>query len=431
MLIDSNDNIKLIDFGFANFFSKNSLLKTFCGSPFYAAPEVIQGVPYVGPEVDVWSLGITLYTMLCGKLPFEAENMSELLDLQKKGAYSKSGLSADAERILKKMLEVNPKKRATIDEIKSSYWLNKNTATPLQSFLPSNRRYPVLDPDPDAVKFIVDLGYRKETVCSLLATQNEHPLFALYYLFIENKMRNCAQSSTNSIQMTTLITPTATKPPLLPIERDTPKQQSTTQLVQPAAKKTSLKRFFLQLFSACFFTTKKEQRIHPESTTKQRQLAENTGTSASKQRFSLPSQSTAPFDVKIEWGFSAFRGVCQAPQKALYAKIENVLRRMNSLSYHKTSPNEYSCTASNCKIDVVLCRQSQKASSKNALSKKISSFAKDRYTSTATKAADTVTNNVQVTIIKFYRRGGSFLHTRKFSENFLKCLKESSSICNL
>ena len=75
LLIDKNNNIKLIDFGLSNTMKDSQSLKTACGSPNYAAPEIISGRLYSGSEVDVWSLGIILYAMLIGTLPFDDDSM--------------------------------------------------------------------------------------------------------------------------------------------------------------------------------------------------------------------------------------------------------------------------------------------------------------------------------------------------------------------
>jgi carbon catabolite-derepressing protein kinase len=73
LLLDDQLNVKIADFGLSNIMHDGSFLKTSCGSPNYAAPEVINGKLYAGPEVDVWSCGVILYVLLCGRLPFDDE----------------------------------------------------------------------------------------------------------------------------------------------------------------------------------------------------------------------------------------------------------------------------------------------------------------------------------------------------------------------
>lgn len=86
LLLDVNQNIKIIDFGFVNVFNPEEKLGTFCGSPYYASPgihnsdllEMITGRKYIGPEVDIWSLGVILFTLLGGHLPFHDQNTPDL-----------------------------------------------------------------------------------------------------------------------------------------------------------------------------------------------------------------------------------------------------------------------------------------------------------------------------------------------------------------
>lgn len=85
ILISKTGDIKIIDFGLSNLFSPRSTLKTFCGSLYFAAPELLQAKQYTGPEVDVWSFGIVLYVLVCGKVPFDDQSMPQLHAKIKKG----------------------------------------------------------------------------------------------------------------------------------------------------------------------------------------------------------------------------------------------------------------------------------------------------------------------------------------------------------
>ncbi|KAA3456063.1 SNF1-related protein kinase catalytic subunit alpha KIN10 [Gossypium australe] len=123
LLLDSKCNVKIADFGLSNIMRDGHFLKTSCGSPNYAAPEVISGKLYAGPEVDVWSCGVILYALLCGTLPFDDENIPNLFKKIKGGIYTlPSHLSPGARDLIPRMLVVDPMKRMTIPEIRQHPW---------------------------------------------------------------------------------------------------------------------------------------------------------------------------------------------------------------------------------------------------------------------------------------------------------------------
>ena len=123
LLLDANLNIKIADFGLSNLMRDGDFLRTSCGSPNYAAPEVISGHLYAGPEVDVWSCGVILYALLCGSLPFDDEVIPNLFKKIKSGMYSlPTHLSQLAKNLIPRMLEVDPMKRITIPEIRVHPW---------------------------------------------------------------------------------------------------------------------------------------------------------------------------------------------------------------------------------------------------------------------------------------------------------------------
>lgn len=133
LLLDDQLNVKIADFGLSNIMTDGNFLKTSCGSPNYAAPEVISGKLYAGPEVDVWSCGVILYVLLCGRLPFDDEYIPNLFKKISQGNFTvPSYLSSGAVRLIKKMLQTNPVNRATIYEIRQDPWFVKDLPEYLQ-----------------------------------------------------------------------------------------------------------------------------------------------------------------------------------------------------------------------------------------------------------------------------------------------------------
>uniref|UniRef100_A0AAY5L700 non-specific serine/threonine protein kinase n=1 Tax=Esox lucius TaxID=8010 RepID=A0AAY5L700_ESOLU len=124
ILLDENCNIKIADFGLSNLYRGDEYLQTFCGSPLYASPEIVNGRPYKGPEVDTWSLGVLLYTLVHGAMPFDGHNHKNLIQQISTGNYRKPPKPSDACGLIRWMLMVNPERRATIEEIAGHWWLN-------------------------------------------------------------------------------------------------------------------------------------------------------------------------------------------------------------------------------------------------------------------------------------------------------------------
>ncbi|VDK46632.1 unnamed protein product [Anisakis simplex] len=139
ILLDVDNNAKIADFGLSNYFSEKSLLSTFCGSPLYASPEIINGTPYRGPEVDCWSLGILLYTLVYGSMPFDGRDFNRMVRQIKRGAYFEPDTPSTASMLIRNMLRVNPERRADIDDIASHWWLNLEENMPVIQELPENQ----------------------------------------------------------------------------------------------------------------------------------------------------------------------------------------------------------------------------------------------------------------------------------------------------
>mmetsp|Transcript_23613 Transcript_23613/g.43843 ORF Transcript_23613/g.43843 Transcript_23613/m.43843 type:complete len:613 (+) Transcript_23613:599-2437(+) len=120
LLLSGDNNIKVADFGLSNLMYDGEFLRTSCGSPNYAAPEVINAHLYAGPEVDIWSCGVILYALLCGSLPFDDESIPRLFRKIKTGHYVlPSHLNDSSSDLIRRMLTVDPTQRIKIDEIRN------------------------------------------------------------------------------------------------------------------------------------------------------------------------------------------------------------------------------------------------------------------------------------------------------------------------
>ncbi|XP_022824013.1 serine/threonine-protein kinase BRSK1 [Spodoptera litura] len=202
LLLDERNNIKIADFGMASLQPAGSLLETSCGSPHYACPEVIRGEKYDGRRADVWSCGVILYALLVGALPFDDDNLRQLLEKVKRGVFHVPHfVPPDCQQLLRGMIEVNPEKRMTLAEITRHPWVTAGGRGELEQELPmmevvQTRVLPSAEAiDPDVLQAICSLGCfkQREKLIQELLSPHHNTEKVIYFLLLERKRRRPAR----------------------------------------------------------------------------------------------------------------------------------------------------------------------------------------------------------------------------------------------
>uniref|UniRef100_H3C2Q7 MAP/microtubule affinity-regulating kinase 3 n=1 Tax=Tetraodon nigroviridis TaxID=99883 RepID=H3C2Q7_TETNG len=239
LLLDADMNIKLADFGFSNEFSVGGKLDTFCGSPPYAAPELFQGKKYDGPEVDVWSLGVILYTLVSGSLPFDGQNLKELRERVLRGKYRiPFYMSTDCENLLKRFLVLNPGKRGTLEQIMKDRWINAGSE--------EEELKPFIQPDLDIgdqarIDLMVAMGYCPDDITDSLCKMKYDDITATY-LLLGRKVAEAEVNDTTSAAGLLAVCPSRGQSPAHPTQprgsassTTSSKQRRYSEQARPAA----------------------------------------------------------------------------------------------------------------------------------------------------------------------------------------------------
>ena len=183
LVVDDHLNIKITDFGLSNYIKTESLHTTFCGSLEYAAPEILGREPYNPMKIDIWSMGVILYSIITGSFPWSGNHELMMRNNIKAFNYNKKDLDSFADKNLCDLFSkifAPAKDRITINELKNHPWLVDYV---LPSYLP--QREPIKNIDTILVDKIVSLGFKSSDVlCSLYSNINNQET-AIYHLLKE------------------------------------------------------------------------------------------------------------------------------------------------------------------------------------------------------------------------------------------------------
>ncbi|XP_004636537.1 serine/threonine-protein kinase SIK3 isoform X2 [Octodon degus] len=196
LLLDANLNIKIADFGFSNLFTPGQLLKTWCGSPPYAAPELFEGKEYDGPKVDIWSLGVVLYVLVCGALPFDGSTLQNLRARVLSGKFRiPFFMSTECEHLIRHMLVLDPNKRLSMEQICRHKWMKLGDADPnfdrliaeCQQLKEERQTEPLNE---DVLLAMEDMGLDKERTLQSLRSDAYDHYSAIYSLLCDRHRRH-------------------------------------------------------------------------------------------------------------------------------------------------------------------------------------------------------------------------------------------------
>ena len=195
LLLDKKMNIKIVDFGLSNTYKQGQLLKTACGSPCYAAPEMIAGKRYKPYKADVWSSGVVLYAMICGHLPFEDPNTNKLYKKIIAGNYKTPRyLSTEARDMLRCILNTNPESRYTIEQIRQHIWIKQIPIPVMKGLYPGVNKIPI---DEDIISQMLQLpglDIEEADVRRSITSNKHNTATASYYLLLKRLIKSGGQS---------------------------------------------------------------------------------------------------------------------------------------------------------------------------------------------------------------------------------------------
>ncbi|XP_014273790.3 serine/threonine-protein kinase SIK3 [Halyomorpha halys] len=202
LLLDANMNIKLADFGFSNNFEAGKKLCTCCGSPPYAAPELFQGVQYDGPKADIWSLGVVLYVLVCGSLPFDGQTLIALKNKVMSGKFRVPYfMSAECEQLIRQMLLLDPERRYSIRQIRAHKWMAQVPMDPLLEAAEN----PTIDLElPEINQTVVEHmlqlpGLNREMIIEAVQGNHFDHISAIYHLFVDKLEGRISSVSTSPV----------------------------------------------------------------------------------------------------------------------------------------------------------------------------------------------------------------------------------------
>ena len=191
LLLDAEMNIKIVDFGLSNTFSPGELLKTACGSPCYAPPEMIAGKRYDGAKADIWSSGVILFAMVCGFLPFEDANTSDLYNKIMTGTYSLPGfLSGDVKEVIRMLLNTTPETRISLPEIRALHWFKSFPMLPLADFSAI---------DESIIGQMIVMGYNRDSIIQSVQYNKHNQAATTYHLLQQKQVQSKRKSSAPSL----------------------------------------------------------------------------------------------------------------------------------------------------------------------------------------------------------------------------------------
>ncbi|XP_063799328.1 serine/threonine-protein kinase SIK2 [Pseudophryne corroboree] len=188
LLLDNHMNIKIADFGFGNFYKTGEPLATWCGSPPYAAPEVFEGQQYEGPQLDIWSMGVVLYVLVCGALPFDGPTLPILRQRVLEGRFRiPYFMSEECEHLIRRMLVLEPSKRLSIAQIKEHKWMMTEVPVhrPVLYAQSPEKDVSIGEHNEQVLRLMHSLGIDQQKTIESLQNRSYNHFAAIYYLLVE------------------------------------------------------------------------------------------------------------------------------------------------------------------------------------------------------------------------------------------------------